>query len=160
MTARTPEEIAREIAARRLSGDPTQWDLTSIIAAAIRAEREARLKAEAERDVIREKNTALNRRAIKAEAGLLKKLEDAGGRSIGRALANAGYSAERERGDRLSGRVEVLEAVLEDTLRVAEGANMLLTGEIRGPKRLGELDLGILANARAALSGVDEQEKG
>jgi len=56
-------------------------------------------QAEKERDEARETNTYLNRRLTKAEGALSERIEDAErkGHSIGRALANAGYYALKER---------------------------------------------------------------
>lgn len=46
-------------------------------------------------------------------------------------------------------------AALRSTLDVARGAEMLLTGEMQGPQRLGDLDRQILANAERLLPAED-----
>ena len=75
----------------------------------------------AERDALRDSAKDYHRRAQKIAAALSKKLHDSGGPSLGRALANAGYVAERTLRETAETERDALKAKLAEAARMANG---------------------------------------
>lgn len=67
---------------------------------------------------LQETNSRLNRRCQAAESAVAEKIRDHHGKSLGRALANAGYAVEKDRADALEAKV----AELLDELERVKGA--------------------------------------